>query len=957
MFRKYIKISFLFSFFILFLSCGNNKSSATPAALYNAFLSLLGVPNVASGGEGIAAQSISGQVFSFSPGESVDFNGGSQGGASTGIVVDPSGNGTASGVSVNGNGIPQIIFVTNAQGDPIGVDINGDGMLDYYLCAGADGKITLTTGPNCSGNKVTIYPGFGYDENGDGVVDNPILALIGNDINPPMSSIFPTPGIYGGAQSVTISCADNLAPGNLIYSVDGSIPAFSPLAGYVKNPTTTSFTVGGFGEGVYTVQYRCRDLAGNLEGVRSAVYEVNHNLPNVTLDGGSASGYVSAMNGAVNSIPIFWKSNQSGTFSIRANGTGCSNGGVLSSGTVSANAPNTFNISANSLSVGSNSIFICVTAGFTGQASLTVVRDDMAPTITADPGAGNYGKEENVALKCNDNSGVPCSVVAYTIDGSNPLISGSSGAVLAGSTYTTPIPLPNGTLNRAIKFLARDKAGNLGSVQSAIYSVDTSIPTITITGTTPALYYGSLVIDNATAQVSWQVSGNKVSYSLFKKRSSGCNECVDAGVANCPVGKFKDSGGALYSNAGDCHCNNGISLLGSNTNSSGALSMSNPISINSSIDPLNFSLGRNTLLVCVANAAAGFGPQYASREVIVWKDLDVPQATDISPSLNAHNVKPDPGKIKITFSEPMQDIVPVFKVQYFNGTSWVDFSFDTVSGAVPNFTWNTGVGEPHNILTIELPWIRFPENALLRWEINKDSLKDISNNSAQSNDVSGQLAGTFLTGSYFSTRDVNYKSLIPKTGQNRCSYQSGGFHPDNCLGNTNMMDGLSIRVGQDGYFQLGTAISKTALSNATYPSNTSTRDNRTSLVWQDNYSGSNENFDFALKYCANLNRMNPQPAPNAHIFNGYANRTDWRVPSVEELESVLVYDGSHLLSFNAGCSGAGGQNDFWTSSFFTSNLRNVWYVDFCEQNIFFDFTWRGKKTRCVSGSIPSSAAP
>ncbi|TGM61743.1 DUF1566 domain-containing protein [Leptospira adleri] len=957
MIRKYIKISFLFLFLLLLPSCGNNKSSATPAALYNALLSLLGVPNVSRGADGIAASTISGQIFSFSPGESIDLNGGTQGNVATGIVVDPSGNGNTSGISVNGNGIPQIIFVTNAQGDPIGVDINGNGILDYYLCAGAGGKITLTTGPNCSGNKVTVYPGFGYDENGDGVVDNPILALISNDVNPPMSSIFPAPGIYGGAQSVTITCADNLAPGNLVYSIDGSTPAFSPLVGYVKNPTTTSFTVGGFGEGIYTVQYRCRDLAGNLEGVQSAIYEVNHNLPNVTLDSSSTSGYVSAMNGAVNTIPIFWKSNQSGTYSIRANGTGCNNGGVLNSGSVSANVPNTFNIAAASLSVGSNSIFICVTAGFTGQTSLTVVRDDVAPTITADPGAGNYGKEENVTLKCNDNSGAPCSVVAYTTDGSNPLISGSSGAILAGSIYSAPIPLPTGTLNQAIKFLARDKAGNLGAVQSAIYSVDTSIPTITVTSTTPALYYGSLVIDNSAAQVSWQVSGNKVSYSLFKKRASACTECVTTGVANCPVGKFKDTSGVLYSNAGDCNCNNGNSLLGSNTNASGALSMSNPISVNSSIDPLNFSLGSNTLMVCVANAAAGFGPQFASREIIVWKDLDVPQAVSISPTLNGHNIKPDPGKIKITFSEPMQDIVPILKVQYFNGTGWVDFSFDTVSGAIPNFTWNTGVGEPHNILTIDLPWIRFPENALLRWEIDKNSLKDISNNSVQSNDVSGQLAGTFLTGSYFSTRDVTYGSLIPKTGQTRCSYQSGGFDIGSCLGVTAAFDSVTERVGQDGFYQKGIASSVTSLSNSSYPSNTSKKDNNTSLIWQEIDSGSNFDFNSALKYCANLNRMNPQAPPNANVFNGYANRTDWRLPSVEELESVLIYDGSQWLSFNNGCSGAGGQNDFWTSSFFTSNLRNAWYVDFCKQNIFFELTSSGKKVRCVSGSVPSSATP
>ncbi|MCG6167180.1 DUF1566 domain-containing protein [Leptospira sp. FAT2] len=961
------KVLFLFCFCVLFQTCGTGKSDATPAALYNAFLSLLKIPVINNAGSIEAPGSNS--IFSFSPGESVDLNGGSQGGSATGIVVDPSGNGTASGISVNGNGVPQIIFVNAAGGNPIGVDINGDGILDYYLCAGSGGAITLKTGPNCTGNTVTVYPGFGYDENGDGVVDNPILALIGNDSNPPMSSVYPPSGIYGGAQSVTITCADNLAPGNLVYSIDGTVPAFSPLVGYVKNPTTATFSVGSYGEGIYTVQYRCRDLAGNLEAVQSAVYEVNHNLPNVTVDGGATSSYVSAMNGAVNSISIFWKSNQSGTYSVRANGTGCSSGGILSTGSVAANASNTLTIAASSLSVGNNSIFICVTAGFTGQASFNVVRDDTAPTITADPGAGNYGKELSVSLKCNDNSGVPCSVIAYTIDGTNPLISGSLGTVTAGSTYSsssvtaTPISVPNGTLNRNIKFLARDKAGNVGAIQSAIFSVDTSLPTLNLLSTNPALYYGSVVIDNATIpRFNWEVSGNKVSYTLLKKRTSACSQCTTAGVADCPVGKFKDTNGLLYSSAGDCNCNNGISLFGSNTNASGPLGATNPIQVPSDIDPLNFSLGKNTLMICVANAQANFGPQYASREILVWKDLDVPQATNISPTINAHNVKPDPGEIVITFSEPMQNITPILNVQYFNGTQWVNFSFDTVSGATPNFSWNTGVGEPHNILTIRLPWIRFPENAFLRWEIDKNSLKDISNNSVQSNDVSGHLAGTFLTGSYFSTRASTFKTSLGKTGQKRCFFQSGGTNGADCKNNGSDLSDGTPREGQDGYFQQGFDFATTSFLNSAHSTNASSRDDKTTLFWQDSYSiNGYADFNGALKACANLNRMNQKPPeptippapPAPPTYYGYADRDDWRLPSVEELETILAYENEHPLVSLGACSGIGNEMNFWTSSFFTSNLRNAWYVNFCERHVYFDLTANNKRVRCVSGNIPS----
>ncbi|MBE8398398.1 hypothetical protein IQB76_20300, partial [Leptospira borgpetersenii serovar Hardjo-bovis] len=153
--------------------------------------------------------------------------------------------------------------------------------------------------------------------------------------------------------------------------------------------------------------------------------------------------------------------------------------------------------------------------------------------------------------------------------------------------------------------------------------------------TIPAPYSGYVVIDNLISpQISWEVSGNKVSYFLKKKsesvcplsqdvcpKSDMCVLCPNPGVANCPTGKYKDTAGNLYTTEGDCSCNNGITLFGSNSNVSGSLGAANPIAIVSQINNLNFSLDRSKLLICVANASPGFGPQYASREIDVWKDI------------------------------------------------------------------------------------------------------------------------------------------------------------------------------------------------------------------------------------------------------------------------------------------------------------------------------------------------
>ncbi|EMJ91779.1 Lcl domain-containing protein [Leptospira kirschneri] len=945
-------------FLLLFITACNPKSNATGGALYNALLTLLG-PSAGDASSNAANAAASLLTLSFSTGESVDLNGG-HGSSAIGIVVDPSGNGNTSGISLNGSGVPQIIFVNNAQGQPIGVDVNGDGVLDYYLCALEGGAVILKTGPNCTGNQVFVYPGLGYDENGDGVVDNPILALLANDLNPPISSIFPASGIYGGAQNVTVTCADNLAPGNLVYSTDGRIPSFSPLIGYVKNPTMASFTVGSFGQGIYTVQYRCRDLAGNLENVHSTTYEVNYNLPNVTLESVTGNFYVSNVSGAVNSQSFVWKSNQNGTFMIRANGTGCNDGAVLSSGNVSANAPNTFIINAGSLSVGTNPLYVCVTAGFTGQASLTVVRDDTPPTVTANPAAGNYGKEQNLALQCNDNSGAACSVVAYTIDGTNPTVSGSTGTVLTGSTYSSPILLANGILNRTYRYLARDKAGNLSAVQSSTYSIDTTLPTINILSTIPAPYSGYMMIDDVISpQISWEVSGNKVNYFLKRSSEPACNPgasscpkgpcvlCDSSNVDNCPTGKYKDTAGNLYSTEGDCSCNNGITLFGSNSNVSGNLGAANPIAIVSQVNNLNFSLGQSKLLICVANAAASYGPQYASREVNVWKDSQDPQVAKVTPSINSHNIKPDPSKIVITFSEPMKNTTPVFTLQYFNGSSWVTFPFN--ASYKPNYAWNSGPGEAHNVLTVTLPWVRFPENAYLRWQLDKNSVKDVSDNSAQSNDVSGQVAGVFMTGSYFSTVPVTYKSSVFKTGQNYCFSLAGATDWVNCLGSTGSIWG-DPRQGQDGFFQLGLYRNTSNATNSSYPTETATKDDNTTLVWHNNVPSGYYNFYDALQYCYNLNTI---PVAGG-TTRGHANRTDWRLPSAEELETVLAYQGAHSIPFSWGCSGVGVELDYWSSSFFTSNLSNTWYVDFCKQNVYFAPLGNGKRVRCVSGSIPSA---
>ncbi|WP_000320278.1 DUF1566 domain-containing protein, partial [Leptospira interrogans] len=211
------------------------------------------------------------------------------------------------------------------------------------------------------------------------------------------------------------------------------------------------------------------------------------------------------------------------------------------------------------------------------------------------------------------------------------------------------------------------------------------------------------------------------------------------------------------------------------------------------------------------------------------------------------------------------------------------------------------------------------------------------------------VAGVFMTGSYFSTVPVTYKSLVFKTGQVYCFSFAGATDWANCLGNTSSIWG-DPRQGQDGFFQLGSVMSTSSATNSTYPTEAATKDDKTTLVWHNSVTGGYYNFYDALQYCSNLNSI---PVVGG-TTRGYANRTDWRLPAAEELETVLGYQGTHSIPFSWGCSGVGVELDFWSSSFFTSNLSNTWYVDFCKQNVYFAPLGSGKRVRCVSGSIPSA---
>ncbi len=529
------------------------------------------------------------------PGKSADLDGN---GSQDGIVLDTNGDGVADGIATGPGNIPDILLVdTNGDHIPDAIDADGDGIVDYYICYGANGKITINLGSNCQGQTVIIIDtnsdGIpdGYDTDGNGSVDDNSLSQIHSDSTAPNSSASPNGGSFANAQTVTITCSDSVAPGNIIYTTDGSIPSFSPLHGKIASPPNTEFTIGSQGNGTYTVQFLCRDLAGNSESsVHSAVFTLNDNIPAISLTG--PSSYISNISGAVNSSGFTWSSNQAGTYSIRKNASSCSDGVVLESGSVLANIANTGpTILASSLSVGNNSFLICVSSGLTGTKTFTVTRDDTPPTVTPTPTGGSFGESKSVSLSCSDTGGSGCDIIAYSLQtGSSPAdpsINGSNGAISSGTEYSVPLSPADSSITY-IKYTSRDNAGNTSSVIGQTYTIDTNVATVTVSSST------SVINGSTNASVAWQSS--KAGNYQFRIGGSDCSD-----------------GTALSNGSG-------------NSNVAGSIAAGGP-DTSTTISNSSFNSGSNTVRICVSNLIGNFG----SATRTVTKDGTSPAVTIDSP--------------------------------------------------------------------------------------------------------------------------------------------------------------------------------------------------------------------------------------------------------------------------------------------------------------------------------------
>jgi hypothetical protein len=99
--------------------------------------------------------------------------------------------------------------------------------------------------------------------------------------------------------------------------------------------------------------------------------------------------------------------------------------------------------------------------------SVAITIDATAPTVSVSIPGGTYNVAQTVTLSSTKSG----STIYYTLDNSDPTV---SGIVYSGSPLTI-------SATTTLKFYARDSIGNIGAVQTVVYTIDATRPGVTIT--------------------------------------------------------------------------------------------------------------------------------------------------------------------------------------------------------------------------------------------------------------------------------------------------------------------------------------------------------------------------------------------------------------------------------------------------------------------------------------------
>jgi len=104
------------------------------------------------------------------------------------------------------------------------------------------------------------------------------------------------------------------------------------------------------------------------------------------------------------------------------------------------------------------------------------------------------------------------------------------------------------------------------------------------------------------------------------------------------------------------------------------------------------------------------------------------------------------------------------------------------------------------------------------------------------------------------------------------------------------------------------------------------RDSITHLEWQDNYSDNRgvikkTIWQKAIDYCEELN---------------LDSKTDWRLPNINELSSLLEYKHSPAINSIFQNISSDSWDYYWSSTSYSNNINNAWIVGFSDAYVNSD---------------------
>jgi hypothetical protein len=428
------------------------------------------------------------------------------GGVQTARVIDVNGDGVADGLDLDGNGIPEILYISLGAERAMGLDLNGDGVIDYYLIINFDGSLRLQTA-RTGGSEVKVTSDAngvtGFDTAGTGGSAANILTQIRNDNTPPTISASPAGGAFTGAQTITLTCSDAVACNAIAYTTDGSTPSFSGGSGVITVGGSVTLTLSV----TRTLRFIARDAKGNVSAVGQETY---------TITGGGGGNFT--IGGTVSGL--------SGTGLVLRN-----NGG--DNLTITANGNFTF-----STAIASGSTY-----------NVTVFTQPSSPsqTCTVTNGSGTVAGANvtNVVVNCSTNtytiggtvSGLTGTGLVLRNNGGDNLSITANGsftfstAIASGSTYNVTVFTQPSSPNQTCT--VTNGSGTVAGANVTNVVVNCSTNTYTIGGTVSGLS-GTLVLQNNAAD-DLSITSNG-SFTFATGIANG--EAYDVTIKNNPTGQF-----------------------------------------------------------------------------------------------------------------------------------------------------------------------------------------------------------------------------------------------------------------------------------------------------------------------------------------------------------------------------------------------------------------------------------